>query len=144
MSGIVTLRVNLIRGGVALLSLKSPMYQTSPSEPSYPRRLVFTGLSVLPNGVQTDCSGLVAYRNAAFSAIEYLQKLGFSREQAYILLSVAPIETKVVATANRPNFVVSLGLPIDIFHFDILPSALGKGSHQIAGLAVPSEGLNGH
>jgi len=140
MSGIVTLRVNLIRGGVQTLSMRAPMYQTSPSEPTYPRRLVFTGLSTLDHGrIQTDCGGMAAYRNAALSAIDYLEKLGFSREQAYVLLSVAPVETKVVATANRPNFVISMGLPLDIFDFDITPKGLTSAPHMITGPAVLSE-----
>lgn len=140
MSGIVTLRVNLIRGGVQALSMRAPMYQTSPSEPTYPRRLVFTGLSTLDRGrTQTDCGGISAYRNAALSAVDYLEKLGFSREQAYVLLSVAPVETKVVATANRPNLVISLGLPLDIFDFDITPRGLSAGPHSITGPAMASE-----
>jgi len=140
MSGIITLRVNVIRGGVQALSMRAPMYQTSPSEPTYPRRLVFTGLSTLDHGrIQTDCGGIAAYRNAALSAVDYLEKLGFSREQAYVLLSVAPVETKVVATANRPNFVISLGLPLDIFDFDITPKGLPSVPHSIAGPAMLSE-----
>ena len=146
MSGIITLKVNLMPGGVDLLGLSAPIYRTSPSEPLYPRRLVFTGLSVLPDGAQTDGDGMTAYRNAAFTAMRYLQKLGFSREQAYVLLSVAPIETKVIASANRPNMTVSLGLPIDIFDFDILPAALGKDRREITGPAIINDvkETNGH
>ena len=146
MSGIITLKVNLMPGGVDLLGLSAPIYRTSPSEPLYPRRLVFTGLSVLPDGAQTDGDGMTAYRNAAFTAMRYLQKLGFSREQAYVLLSVAPIETKVIASANRPNMTVSLGLPIDIFDFDILPAAIGKDRREITGPAMINDAkeTNGH
>jgi formamidase len=139
MSGIVTLRVTLLPQGVSRLCLRSPMYITSPSEPLYPRRLVFTGLSTLPDGTQTDSGGLEAYRNAALGAIDYLVKFGFTREQAYILMSVAPVETKVVATANRPNFVVSLGLPLDIFHFDISPGGLANAPYTITGPAYLSD-----
>lgn len=140
MPGILTLRVRVVKNGMDILGLKSPMYQTSPSEPLYPNRLVFTGLSNTSDGGQTDRDGLTAYRNAAFSAIKYLQNLGYSFEQAYILLAAAPIETKVVATANQPNFVVSLGLPVDIFDFDILPRSLGMERPRIAGPAVMSDG----
>lgn len=126
MSGIVTLRVNLIRGGVTDLHLKAPMYMSSPSEPLYREKLVFTGLSTRHDGSQTDCGGIEAYRNAAFSVIDYLCQFGYTREQVYILLSVAPIETRVVATANRPNFVVSIGVPLAIFDIDIRPAALAR------------------
>lgn len=126
MSGIVTLRVNLIRGGVSDLHLKAPMYLSSPTEPLYGEKLVFTGLSTRHDGTQTDCSGIQSYRNAAFSVIDYLGQFGYTREQVYILLAVAPIETRVVATANKPNFIVSIGVPLEIFDFDIRPAALAE------------------
>jgi len=124
MSGIVTLRVNLIRGGVSDIHLKAPMYISSPSEPLYGEKLVFTGLSTRHDGSQTDCGGIESYRNAAFSVIDYLCQFGYTREQVYILLAVAPIETRVVATANKPNFIISIGVPLAIFDFDIRPAAL--------------------
>lgn len=124
MPGVVTLRVRVVKDGVKRLGLTAPMYQTSPSEPSYPNKLVFTGLSVTPDGTQTDRDGLVAYRNASWAAMAYLQKQGYTFEQAYVILSAAPVETKVVATANQPNYVVSVALPLDIFEFDIHPRAI--------------------
>jgi formamidase len=139
MPGVVTLRVNLIRGGIRALGIHTPMYETSPSEVLYRNRLVFTGLSVTPEGEQTDRDGMVSYRNAAFSAMQYLGKMGYSREQAHVLMSAAPIEVKVVATANQPNYVVSVGLPVDIFEFDIRPRALGEPKPAISGPAVLSE-----
>ncbi|WRT64916.1 uncharacterized protein IL334_001855 [Kwoniella shivajii] len=146
MAGIVTLRVNIIPQGVQQLCMKSPMYRTSPSEPIYRDRLCFTGLSVDKDGNQTNQSGLLAYRNAAFQAIEYLISFGYTREQAYILLSAAPIDSRVVATANRPNFVVSIGLPTEIFDFDILPRVNGITDDKkrvIQGPALPSVRVNG-
>ncbi|WVQ69097.1 uncharacterized protein L199_007310 [Kwoniella botswanensis] len=147
MAGIVTLRVNIIPQGVHQLRMASPMYRTSPSEPIYRDKLCFTGLSVDRDGNQTNQDGLLAYRNAAFQAIEYLESFGYSREQAYILLSAAPIESRVVATANRPNFVVSLGIPTEIFDFDISPRINGitdeEKKRTITGPALPSIKLNG-
>lgn len=52
----------------------------------------------------------------------YLQKHGFSHEQAYTLMAVAPIETRVLACANIPTANVSLGLPLKAFALDLLPS----------------------
>jgi len=126
MSGIVTLRVNLIPGGISALHLKAPMYISSPSEPLYGEKLVFTGLSTRHDGSQTDCGGIESYRNAAFSVIDYLCQFGYTREQVYILLAVAPIETRVVATANKPNLIISIGVPLAIFDFDIRPAALAE------------------
>ncbi|WVQ84174.1 hypothetical protein IAT38_006321 [Cryptococcus sp. DSM 104549] len=154
MAGIVTLRVNVIPGGIAELCMKSPMYRTSASEMMYRDKLCFTGLSVEADGSQSNQGGLLAYRNAAFQAMEYLQKFGYTREQAYIILSAAPIDSRVVATANKPNFVVSLGLPTEIFHFDILPRSPSRAALRkekegdgrrmlIEGPAVPSVLVNG-
>jgi len=100
------------------------MYLSSPSEPLYGEKLVFTGLSTRHDGSQTDCGGIEAYRNAAFSVIDYLMQFGFTREQVYVLLAVAPVESRVVATANKPNLIVSIGVPLGIFDMDIRPSAL--------------------
>lgn len=122
MAGIITLRVNLLKNGILpSFPLKCPMYLSSLSEPRYGQKLVFTGLSTKLDGSQTDRGGLEAYRNAAFSAMDYLMRFGYTREQVYVLLSVAPIETRVVATANRPNMMISIGIPLEIFDFDILP-----------------------
>lgn len=132
MPGVVTLRVRVVKRGMDTLRLTAPMYRTSPSEPQYPNRLVFTGLSTAPDGRQTDRDGLTSYRAAAFSAIKYLEGFGYTYEQAYMLLSAAPVETKVVATANQPNFVVSLGLPVDIFEFDVLPG--GEAGRRVSTL----------
>ena len=117
--------------------LTAPVYTTSPSEPLYSRRLVFIGLSTTHSGAQTDNGGMESYRNAAFQAIDYLVGWGWTREQAYVILSCAPVETKVVATANKPNFVVSLGLPLDAFGFDISPRAW-TGRLEMTGPAVVS------
>lgn len=118
MAGIVTFKVNILPARAFKIS--SPAYLTSPSKPQYGERLVFTGLSA-SGDQQSSMDGMTAYRNAAFQAIDHLVKHGFSREQAYILLAVAPIETRIVATANRPNMTVSLGLPLGIFDVDIRP-----------------------
>ncbi|WWC59393.1 uncharacterized protein I303_101948 [Kwoniella dejecticola CBS 10117] len=147
MAGIATLRVNVIPQGVRQLCMRSPMFRTSPTEPIYRDKICFTGLSVDRNGKQTDQHGLLAYRNAAFQAIEYLESFGYTREQAYILLSAAPIESRVIATANRPNFVISLGIPTEIFEFDISPRregiSDGEKKRVIQGPAVPSVTVNG-
>lgn len=135
MPGVVTLRVRVVKDGVSRLGLTAPMYQTSPAEPSYPNKLVFTGLSV-HDGQQRDRDGLTAYRNASWAAMAYLQKQGYSYEQAYVILSAAPVETKVVATANQPNFVVSVALPLDIFEFDIHPRAIDAPKPHISGPAL--------
>lgn len=45
----------------------------------------------------------VAFKQAVLNCIAYLQKVGYTREQAYLLLSAAPIESHVAAMVDIPN-----------------------------------------
>ncbi len=65
----------------------------------------------------------VAYRQTALRCIEYLRRFGYSPYQAYLLLSCAPVQGHVAGIVDIPNACTTLGLPIDIFGFDISPSA---------------------
>ena len=57
----------------------------------------------------------VAARNATLTMIDFLvARYGFSREQAYILTSVA-VDLRISEVVNLPNVVVSAFLPLDIF-----------------------------
>ena len=53
-------------------------------------------------------------RNAVLNMIELLQERGFSREQAYIICSVA-VDLRVSNVVDVPNYVVSALLPEAIF-----------------------------
>lgn len=124
-AGIATLRTTVLPGGVAKLGLKSPMVIPSPAEPLYRDQLVFHGLSVDREGTQQRSDLTTSFVQAASHAMEYLQKFGYSHEQAYMIMAVAPVEARVLAVPNIPNANVSVGLPTKIFSFDILPSAQG-------------------
>lgn len=56
----------------------------------------------------------LAARNAVIQMIELLQERGWSKEQAYVLCSVA-VDLKVSNVVDVPNVVVSAVLPEDIF-----------------------------
>ncbi|MCZ6535027.1 MAG: acetamidase/formamidase family protein, partial [Chloroflexi bacterium] len=56
----------------------------------------------------------LAARNALLNMIDLLQERGWTREQAYILCSVA-VDLKVSNVVDVPNFVVSAFLSEDIF-----------------------------
>ena len=56
--------------------------------------------------------------------IEYLRRFGYSDYQIYLLLSCAPIQGHVAGIVDIPNACTTLGLPIDIFDFDISPNAI--------------------
>jgi formamidase len=50
-------------------------------------------------------------------------RFGYSPYQAYLLLSCAPIQGHVAGIVDIPNACTTIGLPMDIFDFDISPSA---------------------
>jgi formamidase len=58
--------------------------------------------------------------------IEYLRRFGYSDYQVYLLLSCAPIQGHVAGIVDIPNACTTLGLPMDIFDFDISPSGPAK------------------
>ncbi|KXN84372.1 Formamidase [Leucoagaricus sp. SymC.cos] len=127
MAGIITFSTSIIKGGVEKFGLKQPIFLPSPVDPLYSQKLVFEGLSVNINGdgKQFNMDASVAYKQAALNAISYLQKLGYTREQAYLLLSAAPVESHVGAIVDSPNACVTLGIPTGIFEHDILPKPEG-------------------
>lgn len=58
--------------------------------------------------------------------IEYLRRFGYSDYQIYLLLSCAPVQGHVAGIVDIPNACTTIGLPIDIFDFDISPSGPAK------------------
>jgi formamidase len=65
----------------------------------------------------------VAYRQTSLRVIEYLRRFGYSDYQIYLLLSCAPVQGHVAGIVDIPNACTTMGLPMDIFDFDISPSA---------------------
>ena len=59
----------------------------------------------------------LACRNAVLNMMELLQERGFSREQAYVICSVA-VDLRVSNVVDVPNYVVSALLPEAIFGSD--------------------------
>ena len=122
MAGIVTMKCHIIPTGMGTLGFKAPVVIPSVAEPVYQSRLAFHGLSVSDKGTQHLSNPMTAYIRAASAAMEYLQRFGYSREQAYMLMACAPIECRLLATPNIPNANVSVSLPLDVFDTDIHPS----------------------
>jgi len=56
----------------------------------------------------------LAARNALLNMIELLQERGYSREQAYVICSVA-VDLRISNVVDVPNYVVSALLPEMIF-----------------------------
>jgi formamidase len=122
MGGWIEFGVDLVKGGVAKYGIKTPAFTPSPLEPRYSEYLAFTGLSVDEEDNDRYLDTTLAYRQACLQAIGYLEKFGYSGEQAYLLLSAAPIEARYSAVVDAPNACATLYLPTEIFDFDIRPS----------------------
>jgi formamidase len=121
MAGWIVLRVNLIKNGVKKYNVINPIIMTSPLEPRYSRYLMFEGISVDEQGKQYYLDAHIAYRRAVLNAIEYLKTFGFTGEQAYLLLSCAPVEGRISGIVDIPNACCTLALPTEIFERSIMP-----------------------
>lgn len=141
MAGVITVKLSVMKNGVADLGIKSPLFLPGPVEPNFGpgRYLTFEGFSVDEKGKQHYLDATVAYRQACLRCIEYLRRFGYDDYQSYLMMSCVPIQGHVgglvdvsypachalVALDTNivqiPNACMTLGLPVDIFDFDILP-----------------------
>lgn len=80
------------------------------------RHFVTTGLPIRADGSNADMDTTLAARNALLAMIDWLgAERGLTREQAYILCSVA-VDLRISEIVDIPNPVVSALCPLDIFH----------------------------
>jgi formamidase len=121
MAGWLDMKVGLIKNGMKKYSVKNPIFQPGPFGPHYTNWLTFEGISVDEQGNQHYLDPHIAYRMACLNAINYLKTFGYTAEQAYILLSCAPIEGRLSGIVDIPNACCTLSIPTDIFDFDIKP-----------------------
>lgn len=56
-------------------------------------------------------------------ALTTLHLTGYDDYQIYLLLSCAPVQGHLAGIVDIPNACTTMGLPIDIFDFDIRPEA---------------------
>ena len=91
-----------------------PGYFAAP-EWAAPRNFIATmGMPIRDDGTQEGEDLTLAARNALINMIELLQERGWTKEQAYIICSVA-VDLKVSNVVDLPNVTVSAFLPEDIF-----------------------------
>jgi formamidase len=122
MAGYIDLHVDIIKGGMEKYGMVNPIFKPGPVEPRFSEYLVFEGISVDEfNGEQYFMDVHIAYRRACLNAIEYLKKFGFTGEQAYLLLSAAPVEGRVSGIVDIPNACCTVAIPTEIFDKNILP-----------------------
>lgn len=91
-----------------------PGYFAAP-EWAAPRNFIATmGMPIREDGTQEGENVTLAARNALLQMIDLLQERGWSRDQAYIICSVA-VDLRISNIVDLPNVTVSAFLPEDIF-----------------------------
>lgn len=119
MGATAVLRFKVHQGEAARRHIRWPRF----AHPGYfadpqwaaPRNFIATmGMPVRDDGTQEGEDLTLAARNALVNMIELLQERGWTREQAYIICSVA-VDLKVSNVVDLPNVTVSAFLPEDIF-----------------------------
>ena len=119
MGATVSVRFRLLKGEAASRNIRGPRFSREDYfiEPHWaaPRRFSATmGMPIRDDGVNEAENLTLACRNALINMIELLEERGYTREQAYVLCSVA-VDLKISNVVDVPNFVVSAFLPEDIF-----------------------------
>ena len=72
------------------------------------------GMPIAADGTNHAEDLTLACRNAVESMLDLLEERGWSREQAYVISSVA-VDLRISNVVDVPNYVVSALLPEDIF-----------------------------
>ena len=120
MGATVTVRFRIHRGEAARHKIVWPRFAHPGffSEPQWaaPKNFIATmGMPIRQDGRNESGDITLATRNAIIQMIDLLQERGWTREQAYIICSVA-VDLRVSNVVDMPNAVVSAILPEAIFH----------------------------
>lgn len=91
MHGFLEMKARVVKDGMKKMAVKNPIFLPGPIGPHYTEWVTFEGLSVDEQGKQYYLDATLAYKQACLNAINYLKTLGYTGEQAYILLGCAPV-----------------------------------------------------
>ena len=119
MGATAVVRFHLHKGEAARRNIVWPRYAHPgyflPPEWAAPRNFTATmGMPLRDDGTQEGEDLTLAARNALLNMLDLLQERGWSREQAYIICSVA-VDLRISNVVDLPNVTVSAFLPEDIF-----------------------------
>ena len=122
MGATAVVRFKLHKGLAARRKFTAPVFsrETYFIDPRFAAPERFLGVMGMPINAAGDIEAenlTLACRNAVLNMIELLQERGFSREQAYVICSVA-VDLRVSNVVDVPNYVVSALLPEAIFDGD--------------------------
>ena len=114
--GRVALRVDVLPAAKLGYRPQTPAFESvEPAWKGGRRHFVTTGLPIRPDGSNADMDTTLAARNALLAMIDWLvAERGLTREQAYVLCSVA-VDLRISEIVDIPNPVVSALCPLDIF-----------------------------
>jgi formamidase len=120
MGAAVTVRFRLHRGAAAARKIVWPRFAHpdyfAPPQWAAPKNFIATmGMPIRQDGTNESGDIALATRNAVINMIDLLQERGWTREQAYIICSVA-VDLRVSNVVDMPNVLVSAILPEEIFH----------------------------
>ncbi len=112
-------RFNLLKGHAARTGMRWPRFAHDGwfADPKWavPHGFVATtGMPVREDGTQEGENLTLAAQNALLEMIALLGERGFSREQAYVICSVA-VDLRISNAVDLPNVTVSALLPTAIF-----------------------------
>lgn len=119
MGATVAVRFKRHAGLAAKRRFQAPVFShaTYFADPRYAVPERFLGVMGMPIRADGENEGenlTLACRNAVLNMLELLQERGYSREQAYVICSVA-VDLRVSNVVDVPNYVVSALLPEAIF-----------------------------
>jgi len=119
MGATCVVRFRVHRGEAERRQIRWPRFQRSEYfiDPRWaaPQRFIATmGMPVDEKGVNQGENLNTACRSALLNMMSLIQERGFTREQAYVICSVA-VDLRISNVVDVPNYVVSALLPEDIF-----------------------------
>jgi formamidase len=120
MGATLTVRFGLRKGLAARRQIQRPQYERNDyfADPRFavPRRFfATTGMPITREDRNESENVTLAAQDALLNMIDHLvAERGYSREQAYVLTSVA-VDLRISELVDVPNVVVSAFLPLDIF-----------------------------
>ncbi len=122
MGATVAVRFKLHKGLAAKRRFSGPVFSHDNyfADPKFavPQRFLgVMGMPISDDGENDGENLTLACRNAVLNMMELIQERGFSRQQAYIICSVA-VDLRVSNVVDLPNVVVSALLPEAIFDGD--------------------------
>ncbi|MEM2204079.1 MAG: acetamidase/formamidase family protein [Sulfolobales archaeon] len=109
MGGVIRLSISLIKDGARKYGLKRPLYRPSPLAEAYKDYICIAGLNL--DSAEDATS---AARDGLLNMIEFLERTGYDRYQAYILFSVAGF-LRLSQVVDVPTYTISACIPREVF-----------------------------